>query len=90
MADEWDGNRVRGISWRGGFGVEDSTSELRPTHLLCATISSANGTTNLTYASWKAPRQTKEVIEAEEDYLHARNEFETAFEYAGEACLSTP
>ncbi len=41
-------------------------------------------------ASWKAPRQTKEVIEAEEDYLQARNEFETAFEYAGEACLSTP
>lgn len=41
-------------------------------------------------ASWKAPTRTKEVIEAEEDYLQARNEFEKFFEYAGEACLFTP
>lgn len=41
-------------------------------------------------ASWKAPTRTKEVIEAEEDYLQARNEFEKSFEYAGESCLFTP
>jgi hypothetical protein len=42
------------------------------------------------HASWKAPTRTKEVIEAEEDYLQARNEFEKSFEYAGESCLFTP
>ncbi|WP_447964601.1 hypothetical protein [Nitrospira sp. Ecomares 2.1] len=41
-------------------------------------------------ASWKAPTRTKEVIEAEEDYRHARNEFEKSFEYAGQSCLLTP
>ncbi|MEO6201935.1 MAG: hypothetical protein ABIU05_05430 [Nitrospirales bacterium] len=41
-------------------------------------------------ASWKAPARTKEVIEAEEDYRQARNEFEKSFEYAGQSCLLTP
>ena len=41
-------------------------------------------------ASWKAPTRTKEVIEAEEDYLQARNEFEKSFEYAENSCLLTP
>ncbi|HBP88882.1 MAG TPA: hypothetical protein PKK23_05270 [Nitrospirales bacterium] len=42
------------------------------------------------HASWKAPTQTKEVIEAEENYLQARKKFEKSFEYAGESCLFTP
>ncbi len=42
------------------------------------------------HASWKVPTRTKEVIEEEEDYIEARNEFEKFFEYAREACLSTP
>jgi hypothetical protein len=41
-------------------------------------------------ASWKAPTRTREVIEAEENYLEARNDFEKSFEYAGESCLFTP
>lgn len=41
-------------------------------------------------ASWKAPTRTKEVIEAEEDYRQARNEFGKSFEYAGQSCLLNP
>lgn len=41
-------------------------------------------------ASWKAPTRTKELIEAEEEYLQARNEFEKSFEYAGNSCLLVP
>ena len=41
-------------------------------------------------ASWKAPTRTKEVIEAEEDYRQARNDFEKSFEYAEQSCLLTP
>ncbi|MDH3503754.1 MAG: hypothetical protein OEM58_04390 [Nitrospirota bacterium] len=41
-------------------------------------------------ASWKAPTQTKEVIEAEENYLQERIEFEKSFEYAENSCLLTP
>jgi hypothetical protein len=42
------------------------------------------------HASWNAPMQTKDLIEAEDDYLQARNEFEKSFEYAGQSCLTTP
>jgi hypothetical protein len=42
------------------------------------------------HASWKAPTRTKKVVEAEEDYLQARNAFEKSFEYAEATCLFTP
>ena len=53
-------------------------------------IFSAGRAVACNYASWKAPRQTKEVIEAVESYLEARNDFEKSFEYAENSCLLTP
>jgi hypothetical protein len=39
-------------------------------------------------ASWQAPKRTKDVITAEEDYLQGRKDFEELFEQGREVCLS--
>lgn len=48
---------------------------------------SVNKAVNCNDATWKAPERTKDVIEAEDQYLQERKEFEALFEQAKRICL---
>ncbi|MDR4495601.1 MAG: hypothetical protein R3B74_14545, partial [Nitrospirales bacterium] len=53
-------------------------------------IYSVNKAVACNEATWKAPERTKEVIEAEDQYLQARKAFEELFEQAKRICLRDP
>jgi hypothetical protein len=53
-------------------------------------IFSANKALRCSEWQWQAPQRTKDVIEAEDQYIQGRKEFEELFYQAGQTCLSDP
>ena len=53
-------------------------------------IFSVEKATRCSEATWQAPERTKQVIDAEDQYLQGRKAFEELFEQARIACLFEP
>lgn len=53
-------------------------------------IFSADRAIRCNQATWQAPERTRDVIEAEDQYLQGRKEFEKLFEQAKRVCLLDP